>query len=189
MQGKCIIFSAPSGAGKTTIIKQLLQHKELRLEFSISATSRKPRGEEKDGVDYYFFTPDEFKNHIKNDNFVEWEEVFTDHFYGTLKNEPQRIWDKQNHVAFDVDVRGGLNLKKLFGDQALAIFVMPPSIEELEKRLRGRGTETEEKINMRISRASYELSLAPQFDMQLVNDSLDRAIQEAYKEILTFISK
>lgn len=186
MQGKCIIFSAPSGAGKTTIIQQLLRHDELKLEFSISATTRPPRGQEVHGKDYYFLDTDIFKKKIENDELVEWEEVYENSFYGTLRSELQRIWDKDNNVAFDIDVKGGINLKKLFGENALAIFIMPPSIAILEERLRGRGTETEEKIQQRLARANYEISLASKFDVQLINDNLNKSVEEAYKKISDF---
>ena len=189
MQGKCVIFSAPSGAGKTTIVHELLKRPELRLAFSISATSRALRGNEKNGVDYYFLSMSEFKSLIEAGEFIEWEEVYNNSYYGTLKTELERIWKQDQHVAFDVDVKGGINLKKLFGKQALSIFVEPPSIAELEKRLRIRNTETEEKIKQRIERAAYELSFASQFDVQLINDSLERAVEEAYNKISTFISQ
>jgi guanylate kinase len=189
MEGKCVIFSAPSGAGKTTIVRQLLQRPDLKLEFSISATSRPLRGNEQDGNDYYFLTSEIFRNKISAGDFVEWEEVYTGTLYGTLKSELQRIWQQQRHVAFDVDVKGGLNLKKLFKENALAIFVKPPSLQELEQRLRNRGTETEEKIAQRLARAEFELSLAPQFDVQLINDVLERAVEEAYIKIKEFLNK
>jgi len=163
-KGKCVIFSAPSGAGKTTIVHNLLAE-ELGLEFSISACSRSPRPNEKDGVDYYFLGQDEFKRRIQNNEFVEWEEVYTNNFYGTLKSEMERIWEQGKVVIFDVDVIGGLNLKKEFKEDALAIFVKPPSYEELEKRLRGRSTETEEKIKQRMDKAQNELMFADDFDV------------------------
>lgn len=188
MTGNCIIFSAPSGAGKTTIIKELLNKPELGLEFSISATTRKPRGNEKNGIDYYFLEPDIFRLKIEEGELVEWEEVYTDTYYGTLKSELNRIWDKGNNVAFDVDVKGGLNLKKLFGANALSIFVMPPSLEVLEQRLRGRGTDTEDKIKQRLSKAEFELSFASKYDICIINDSLEKSISETYNAIQKFIN-
>lgn len=187
MQGKCIIFSAPSGAGKTTIVQRLLRNKELKLEFSISATTRSPRGQEVHGTDYYFLSVPDFKNKIENDALIEWEEVYENSFYGTLKSELECIWEKGNHVAFDVDVKGGINMKKLFGKHALSIFIMPPSVAVLEQRLRGRGTETEDKIKQRLARAEYEISLANQFDVQIVNDVLERSIEEALGHIVRFV--
>jgi guanylate kinase len=187
MQGKCIIFSAPSGAGKTTIVQQLLQKDELKLEFSISATTRQPRGQEVNGKDYYFLSVPEFKRKIETDGLVEWEEVYENSFYGTLKSELNRIWDKGHHVAFDVDVKGGMNLQKLFGDNALSIFICPPTIKILEERLRGRGTETEDKIQQRLARAEYELSFANYFDVQIVNKEIDKSVEKAVKHIKSFI--
>lgn len=188
MQGKCIIFSAPSGSGKTTILQQLLQDPALKLEFSISATTRKPRGQEKNGKDYYFLETDFFKKKVEENSFVEWEEVYENTYYGTLKSELQRIWKKGCVVAFDVDVKGGMNLKKLFGKHAMSMFIMPPSIEVLEQRLRSRGTETEEVILKRLSRSEYEFSLAPQFDKTIVNDVLEQSVAEAKKSILEFLN-
>jgi guanylate kinase len=185
-KGKLIIFSAPSGAGKTTIVRHLLKA-GLSLEFSISAASRQKRPGEVDKKDYYFLSVDEFKNKINEDAFLEWEEVYKDHFYGTLKSEVERIRNKGNHVIFDVDVVGGLNIKKYFGIEALAIFVMPPHIDELENRLRGRSTEKEESIQKRLDKAEHELSFASKFDYQLVNDDLDTAKDEAVKTVLGFI--
>lgn len=184
---KCIIFSAPSGAGKTTILKELLKKPELKLEFSISATTRKPRSGEVNGKDYYFISPDEFRENIKDDKLIEFEEVYTDTFYGTLKSELDRIWQKGNIVAFDVDVKGGLNLKKIIGEKAFAIFVMPPSVEVLANRLRGRGTETEEVIKQRLSRSEFELSFSTKFDKTIINDSLEKAVDECYREIMVFV--
>jgi guanylate kinase len=188
MIGKSIIFSAPSGAGKTTIIKQLLQKPDLHLEFSISATSRQPRLEEINGKDYYFLNINTFREKIAADEFIEWEEVYKDNYYGTLKSELKRIWGKGNIVVFDVDVKGGMNLKQIFGKNTLAIFVIPPSVEELEHRLRHRGTETEEKIIQRLIKANYELKLVTNFDLQIVNDDLKISVEKAYKEIKKFIS-
>lgn len=184
--GKCLIFSAPSGAGKTTIVRALLNKFE-EISFSVSATSRSPRPNELHGVDYYFFSVEEFKKHIKDQAFVEWQEVYTDHFYGTLKSEVERIWKDGKIVIFDVDVYGGINLKKFFGDQALSIFVMPPNISALEARLRNRKTETEERIQTRLKKANEELQLHEQFDKIVVNDNLDDAITEASRLAQGFI--
>ena len=188
LEGKCVIFSAPSGAGKTTIVKYLLKQ-NLGLEFSISACSREPRVNEINGNDYHFFSIKDFKNKIENNEFVEWEEVYANNFYGTLKSEIERIWSAGKVVIFDVDVVGGLNLKKIFKDQALAVFVMAPSIEELEKRLRFRSTETEEKIMIRIGKAKQELDKANEFDFILVNENLDIACEEAKERIENFLGK
>ena len=186
--GKCIIFSAPSGAGKTTIVHHLLGQ-GLGLEFSVSACSRDPRPNEVDGQDYYFLGVEKFKQKIADDAFVEWEEVYTNNFYGTLKSEIERIWAQGKAVIFDVDVIGGLNLKKQFADQAFAVFVQPPSYEELEKRLRGRSTETEEKINQRMEKASKELAFAKEFDTVLINDDLQEACAKAEQMIAEFLKK
>jgi len=186
--GKAVIFSAPSGAGKTTIVKHLLT-KELGLEFSISACSRDPRPGEINGKDYHFLGLAGFKELIRENDFIEWEEVYTDNFYGTLRVEIERIWKAGKTVIFDVDVIGGLNLKKIFGEDALAVFVQPPSYDELEKRLRYRSTETEDKINQRMSKAREELSKAEEFDYILVNDDLDKALIEAEKIVSTFLNK
>ncbi len=188
MQGKLVIFSAPSGSGKSTIINYLLDQ-DLNLTFSISATSRLPRGEEKHGVEYYFHTPQEFKSKIKNNEFLEYEEVYEDCFYGTLKSEVQRILQEGKNVIFDVDVVGGCNIKEYFGDRALSIFIQPPSIEELEKRLINRGTDSPEVIKRRVEKAKYELSFAPQFDTIIINDNLKKAQEEAYRKIQTFLSE
>lgn len=187
LSGKCIIFSAPSGAGKTTIVHHLLDQ-NLGLEFSISACSRSPRSHEIDGKDYYFLDVEAFKQKINEDAFVEWEEVYQDNFYGTLKSEMQRIWSKGKAVIFDVDVVGGLNLKKEFGDNALAIFVEPPSYEELENRLRGRSTESEDKIRQRMEKAAKELVFAEKFDHILVNDDLQSAFHSAEELVKKFLS-
>ncbi|MAO08010.1 MAG: guanylate kinase [Alteromonas sp.] len=187
--GKLIVFSAPSGSGKTTIVRHLLNEKDLNLEFSISATSREPRGAEKDGVDYYFISTEDFKKHIKNEDFLEWEEVYRDNFYGTLKKEVERIWAEGKNVIFDIDVVGGLRIKKKFPDKTLAVFVKPPSVDELKIRLKKRQTETEERINMRIAKASIEMATAPQFDHIIVNDRLDNALKEAEDLVRQHISK
>lgn len=185
-KGKLIIFSAPSGAGKTTIVKRLLEI-NLNLEFSVSATSREARKNEVDGKDYYFLSPEEFQQKIDNNKFLEWEEVYPGTSYGTLKNEVERIRNLGKNVIFDVDVVGGLNIKKVYEDEALAIFVQPPTVEELEKRLRLRSTETEEKIKVRLAKAKHELSYASQFDVIIVNDNLEKAVKEAEKTIHDFI--
>lgn len=185
--GKLVVFSAPSGSGKTTIVRWLLDKEELNLEFSISATSREPRPEEKDGVDYYYLSLKEFKRRIKEDEFLEWEEVYRDNFYGTLKSEVKRIWDKGKHVIFDIDVVGGLDIKKLYPERTLAVFVKPPSIEELKIRLKKRKTESDDRINMRVAKASIELATAPQFDHIIVNNDLDEALSEAYDLVKNFV--
>jgi guanylate kinase len=187
MKGKLVIISAPSGAGKTTIVKHLLG-RGLNLAFSISATTRALRGKEKDGADYFFLSVPEFRNRIEKNEFVEWEEVYKDLLYGTLKSEIDRIWRNGNHVIFDVDVRGGLNLKKIFGEKAIAVFIMPPSVKELEKRLTGRGTDSPEKIKMRLDKAHEELKLSDQFDYVIINDNLDKAKSEAVRIISGFLS-
>lgn len=187
-KGKLIVFSAPSGSGKTTIVRHLLGIEELELEFSISATSRQPRGQEIDGKDYYFISLHEFKQHIKNEDFLEWEEVYRDNFYGTLKSEIDRIWAMGKNVIFDIDVAGGLRIKKKFPDETLAVFVKPPSIDELKIRLKKRSTETDDKINMRIAKASVELATAPQFDTIIKNYDLEVAKQEAYELVKKFIA-
>ena len=177
-KGKLFVFSAPSGSGKTTIVRHLLKQPEFNLEFSVSATSRAPRGEEKDGVDYYFISLKDFKEKIRNEEFLEWEEVYRDNFYGTLKTEVERIWAKGKHVIFDIDVVGGLRIKKKFPEETLAVFVKPPSIDELKRRLKKRSTESEDKINMRIAKASVELATAPQFDVIVKNHELVVALEE-----------
>ncbi len=183
---KVIIFSAPSGAGKTTITRFILEKIE-RSEFSVSAATRPPRAHEKNGFDYYFMSVEEFKKRIVNNEFVEWEEVYKDNFYGTLKAEVDRIWAKGNIVLFDVDVNGGINLKKYFGKKALSIFIMPPSIEVLEERLRKRGTETEEAVTMRIAKAHKEMQFHNDFDQIVLNDDLVTAQNDAYQKIIQFI--
>ena len=186
MKGKLIIFSAPSGAGKTTIVRHLLE-KGFDLEFSISATSREARHTETNGKDYYFLSPADFAKKVDNDEFLEWEEVYKGTSYGTLKSEVERIRNNGKNVIFDVDVVGGLNIKKYFGDEALAVFVQPPSVEELRKRLTARSTESEEKIAMRVAKAEHELSFAPQFDIIIVNDDLEKAFEEAEKVLVDFL--
>lgn len=187
IEGKLIVFSAPSGSGKTTIVRHLLKQEDLNLDFSISATSRQPRGKEVDGEDYYFMSAREFKDHIKNDDFLEWEEVYRDNFYGTLKKEVERIWKKGKHVIFDIDVVGGLDIKHIYPERTLAVFVKPPNIEELKIRLKKRGTESEDKINMRVAKASIEMATAPQFDFIIVNKNLEKALDEAHSLVRDFI--
>lgn len=190
MQGKVIIFSAPSGSGKSTIINWLMQeHKELNLAFSISCTSRQPRGTEKDGVEYFFVTPEEFRKRIADGEFLEYEEVYADRFYGTLKAQVEKQLAKGENVVLDVDVKGGCNIKKFYGDKALSVFIQPPSIEELRNRLNGRGTDTPEVIEDRIKRAEFELSFAPKFDCVVVNDDLKNAQQKALETIADFLNK
>ncbi|MFT4643368.1 MAG: guanylate kinase [Candidatus Azotimanducaceae bacterium] len=187
-KGKLIVFSAPSGSGKTTIVRYLLKQSELQLDFSISATSRGKRGEEVDGEDYYYMSASEFKNKIKNDEFLEWEEVYRDNFYGTLKTEVERIWALGKHVIFDIDVSGGLRIKRKFPKETLAIFVKPPSIDELKIRLKKRKTESDDKINMRVAKASAELATSPLFDKIVVNEYLDEALKEAYNLVNEFVN-
>ena len=184
--GKVIIFSAPSGAGKSTVVQHLLT-KYNCLEFSVSATSRKPRGEERDGKEYFFLTPEEFKQRIDKGDFVEYEEVYAGFYYGTLKSEVERIWEKGNTIVFDIDVKGGVNLKKLYGDNALAIFVCPPSVEVLRQRLIGRGTDSPEAIEKRVAKAEYEMTFADNFDKILVNNDLEKCLREAESTIDNFL--
>ncbi len=186
--GKLIVFSAPSGSGKTTIVKHLLDVEKLNLAFSISATSREKRGEEVNGKDYYFLSLKDFKGKIKNDEFLEWEEVYRDNFYGTLKSEVERIWKAGKHVIFDIDVSGGLRIKRKFPEQTLAIFVKPPSIDELKIRLKKRKTESEDKINMRVAKASAELATAPLFDRIIENNDLNVALNEAEELVFNFLN-
>lgn len=186
---KLIVFSAPSGAGKTTLVRHLLTKEELNLAFSISAASREARGEEIDGKDYYFLGIEEFKNRIRANDFLEFEEVYQDQFYGTLKEEVERLWDEGKNVIFDIDVVGGLRLKKKFPNRTISIFVKPPSINELQIRLKKRKTETAEKIAMRVAKASTEMATAPQFDVIIKNDDLAAAKDLAYKTVLEFINK
>jgi guanylate kinase len=187
-KGKLIVFSAPSGSGKTTIVRHLLGLDNLNLEFSISATSREARGTEINGTDYYFLSASDFKSKIKNDEFLEWEEVYRDNFYGTLKTEVERIWAKGKNVIFDIDVSGGLRIKRKFPEQTLAIFVKPPSIDELKIRLKKRKTESADKINMRVAKASAELATAPLFDVIIVNDTLEHALEEAKTLVGNFVN-
>lgn len=186
MKGKIIILSAPSGTGKSTIIKQLMQDDCLRLGFSISATSRKPRGTEQHGREYFFLSEDEFQRRIDRGEFVEWEEVYAGVRYGTLESEVNRVTDSGHNLIMDVDVKGALNIKKRFGDKALSIFVMPPSVCELEKRLRSRGTDSEETIMKRLSKAEFEMSFSDKFDTVVVNDSLEDAVAEVDDKIRKF---
>jgi len=186
-KGKLLVFSAPSGSGKSTIVNHLLRKKELELAFSISATSRAPRGEEKNGEHYYFMSAQEFKSHIDQDDFLEWEEVYKDNYYGTLRSELDRIWGMEKHVVFDIDVVGGLTIKKQFPQKCLSIFIMPPSIEELRTRLVNRSTETPEKIEMRMAKAAQELARAQEFDVIITNDNLEKALQEAEAIVSDFI--
>lgn len=187
-RGKLIVFSAPSGSGKTTLVHHLISQRDLNLDFSISATSREKRGNEKDGKDYYFISLDNFKKQINEDDFIEWEEVYQGNLYGTLKSEIERIWSKGKHVIFDIDVVGGLRIKEKFPEQTLAVFVQPPSIEEMEFRLRNRKTDTEEKIKERVQKAVRELKFSSRFDVVLVNDNLEKAKKEAYNLVLNFIN-
>ncbi|WP_072529755.1 guanylate kinase [Bacteroides ilei] len=188
MAGKLIIFSAPSGSGKSTIINYLLTC-NLNLAFSISATSRPPRGTEKNGVEYFFLTPEEFKRRIAANEFLEYEEVYTDRFYGTLKSQVEKQLEAGQNVVFDVDVVGGCNIKKFYGDRALSVFIQPPSIDELRARLNGRGTDTPDVIEDRIAKAQFELGYADKFDVVIVNDELEKAKAEALKVVSDFIKK
>lgn len=188
--GKLLIFSAPSGSGKSTIVNFLMQeHPELKMAFSVSATSRPPRGTEQHGVEYFFLTPDEFRQHIENNDFLEYEEVYTDRYYGTLKKPVEERLSEGINVVFDVDVKGGCNIKKYYGDRALSIFIMPPSVEELRRRLVSRNTDSEEQINERVSKAAYEITFAEKFDKVVINDDLDVAKAETLRIIQEFISE
>ena len=189
MKGKMLIVSAPSGSGKSTIVQWLMnEHPELKLYFSISCTSRAPRGTERDGVEYFFLTPEEFKAKIVNNEFLEYEEVYVDRFYGTLKQQVERQREAGQNVVFDVDVKGGINIKKYYGDEALSLFIQPPSVEELRKRLVGRGTDTAEAIEQRLDKAEYELTFASQFDKIIVNDDLKKAKQETLRVVMDFLA-
>lgn len=185
--GKLIIFSAPSGSGKSTIISRLMQHPELHLAFSVSCTSRAPRGTERNGVEYFFITLEEFRERISRDEFLEYEEVYADRFYGTLKQQVETQAARGENVVFDVDVKGGCNIKQYYGDRALSIFIQPPSIEELRHRLVGRATDAPEVIEQRIERAAFELTFAPKFDRVVINDDLDRAVEETLRIVREFV--
>ena len=188
MKGKMLIVSAPSGSGKSTIVNWLMrEHPELRLYFSISCTSRAPRGTEKNGVEYFFLTPEEFKAKIQADEFLEYEEVYENRFYGTLKSQVDEKLAAGWNVVFDVDVKGGINIKKYYADQALSLFIQPPSVEELRRRLEGRGTDTPEAIEQRLAKAEYEMTFAPQFDHIIVNDDLEQAKQETLSIVKAFL--
>lgn len=190
MKGKLIIVSAPSGSGKSTIVQWLMrEYPELRLYFSVSCTSRAPRGTEQNGVEYFFLTPEEFKAKIDAGEFLEYEEVYQDRFYGTLKSQVERQRDAGQNVVFDVDVKGGVNIKKFYGDEALSLFIQPPSVEELRRRLEGRGTDTQEAIENRLAKASYEMTFAPQFDHVVVNDDLTTAKQEVLSIVKAFLDQ
>lgn len=189
MKGNCLIFSAPSGSGKSTIVQWLTkEHPELNLEFSISATSRPPRGTEQHGVEYFFLTPEEFKAKIDANEFLEYEEVYTDRYYGTLKSQVEDMLENGKNVIFDIDIKGGINVKKFFGERALSLFIQPPSVEELRKRLVGRATDSAEQIEERLAKAEYEMSFAPQFDQIIVNDDLDTAKADTLKTIRNFLN-
>ena len=186
-QGKLIIFSAPSGSGKSTIVRHLLR-RDVPLEFSVSATNRAPRGREENGVDYYFLSTEEFKSKIDSDEFLEWEEVYRDRYYGTLRSEVDRIWANGKQVVFDIDVEGGLNLKKQFGERALSVFIKVPSLDVLKERLMARNTEDQEDLNMRLDKAKSEMAYAKYFDLVIVNDDLEIAQEQAYQKVMDFIN-
>ena len=189
-RGRLIIFSAPSGSGKSTIVQWLMkEHPELKLYFSISCTSRAPRGTEQNGVEYFFLTPEEFKAKIQNDEFLEYEEVYTDRFYGTLKQQVENQRNQGQNVVFDVDVKGGVNIKKFYGDEALSLFIQPPSVEELRRRLVGRATDTPEAIEQRLAKAEYEMTFAPQFDSIVINDNLEEAKEQTLELISSFLNQ
>ena len=189
MSGKVIIISAPSGAGKTTIVKHLLAQKNLHLEFSISACTRPIREDEAEGRDYYFMTVDEFKAKIEDNMFLEWEEVYKGSYYGTLRSEVERIWKNGNHILFDVDVERAVSLKQIFGEKALSVFIMPPSIEELQRRLEKRGMDTPDKIRKRINKAGYEIKFVHKFDRTIINDILNKALQDAEDMVSEFLTR
>ena len=186
-QGKLIIFSAPSGSGKSTIVRRLLM-RDVPIEFSVSATNRAPRGAEKNGVDYYFISSAEFKSKINSKAFLEWEEVYPDRYYGTLNAEVDRIWANGKHIVFDIDVEGGLNLKKQFGERALSVFIKAPSIDVLKERLMARNTEDQENLNMRLDKVQSEMAYAKYFDLVIVNDDLEIAQEQAYQKVMDFIN-
>ena len=186
MQGKLLIFSAPSGAGKSTIVQYLMKQ-NMGLEFSISATSRKPRQGEKDGREYHFISPASFREMIEQDAFIEWEEVYPDQYYGTLYSEVDKIWEKGRHAIFDIDVLGGINLKKKYNERACSIFIQPPSLEELEQRLRARGTDSESSLQLRMGKARFEMTHASHFDHIIINDSLEQALAHAEKIVKEFL--
>ena len=188
-RGKVIIFSAPSGSGKSTIINRLMQHEDLHLAFSISCTSRQPRGSERHGVEYFFVTPEEFRRRIDNNEFLEYEEVYKDRYYGTLEEQVERQLERGENVVLDVDVKGGCNIKRHYGDKALSVFIQPPSMDELRKRLVGRGTDAPEVIEDRMARAAYELGFADRFDRVVVNSNLEAAVNEALDVVRKFIEK
>lgn len=188
-KGKVIIFSAPSGSGKSTIIGRLMQHEDLHMAFSVSCTSRPPRGAERHGVEYFFLTPEEFRRRIDNDEFLEYEEVYADRYYGTLKEQVERQLENGENVVLDVDVKGGCNIKSHYGDRALSVFIQPPSVGELRKRLVGRGTDAPEVIEDRIARAEYELTFASRFDRVVVNNDLEKAVGEVLDVVREFIEK
>lgn len=188
-KGKIIILSAPSGTGKSTIISKLMKIPELMLDFSISATSREPRGNEKDGCEYYFLSEEDFKRRVQNGEFVEWEEVYQGTCYGTLVSEVERVTNAGKNLIMDVDVKGAINIKKKYAEDAILIFIMPPSLEELERRLRARSTDSEDSIKSRLNKAEYEMSLSENFDKKVINDELERAVAEVEAEIREFIAK
>lgn len=188
-RGKLVVLSAPSGSGKTTLVQYLLDQENLNLGFSISATSRQARGDEQHKKDYYFLSLKEFKQHIKNNDFLEWEEVYRDNFYGTLKTEIERLWALGKHVIFDIDVVGGLSIKRIYPDRTIALFIKPPSVDELKIRLKNRKTESEDKINMRIAKASAELATAPQFDAIIINDNLEIAKNEILDLVTNYLEE
>jgi guanylate kinase len=188
MEGKLVIISAPSGAGKTTMVNHLLR-KGLNLEFSVSATTRSPRGKEKNGKEYYFIPAEDFREKIRTNEFAEWQEVYNDQYYGTLKSEIERIWTDKKNVIFDVDVKGGINLKNIFGNKAISIFIMPPSVKELEKRLLSRATDDSLKIKVRVEKAIEEIKLADNFDHIVINDNLERAQNEVYEMVKSFLTR